>query len=341
MRVMVTGASGFVGAHSVKAMLDAGHGVKLLVRSRDKAKAALAALGVRRMPAMVVGDMTDEAAVLKALDGCDAALHCAAFVSTQARDVERMRRDNPLGTRLVVGNAVRLGLDPVIHVSSIAALMKPGLEVLHPDLPVADAHTAYGQSKAEAERYVRSLQDDEAPVVITYPGGVIGPAAGPVLGESASGIAAQVRMGYLPTHDAAWSVIDGRDLGAVHAAALQPGRGPRRYMCGGHHLDMDELARIYSGLLARPFEVKNARGWMLRALGWVVDQVAQVRPLDTEISYEAMVFLTQCPPTDDTRVVDELGVHWRDAEESLRESLLALVHAGRIDAAQAGALAGR
>lgn len=339
-RVMVTGATGFVGAHSVKALLDAGHEVKLLVRSKEKAQEVLGALGVKKLPPIVIGDMTDEAAVLEALEGCDAALHCAAFVSTNAKDAERMRRDNPQGTRVVVGNAVRLGLDPVVYVSSVAALMKPGLPVLHPDLPVADSTTAYGQSKAEAERYVRSLQDQEKPVVITYPGSVIGPAAGSVRGEAASGIATQVRAGSLPTREAAWAVIDARDLGALHAAAMVSGRGPRRYMCGGNYLDMETLAALYGALLDKPFEVKKMPGWALRAMGWVVDKAPNLKPPEVDLSYESMVFFTQQPPTDDSRVVDELGIRWRPAEESLRDAILALVQAGQLEPGQVGRLAG-
>ncbi|HOM12093.1 MAG TPA: NAD-dependent epimerase/dehydratase family protein [Rubrivivax sp.] len=339
-RVMVTGATGFVGAHSVKALLDAGHEVKLLVRSKEKAQEVLGALGVKKLPPIVIGDMTDEAAVLEALDGCDAALHCAAFVSTQAKDAERMRRDNPQGTRIVVGNAVRLGLDPVVYVSSVAALMKPGLPVLHPDLPVADSTTSYGQSKAEAERYVRSLQDQDKPVVITYPGSVIGPAAGSVRGEAASGIATQVRAGSMPTREAAWSVIDARDLGALHTAAMVRGRGPRRYMCGGHYLDMDALAALYGALLGKSFEVKKMPGWALRAMGWVVDKAPNLKPPELDLSYESMVFFTQQPPSDDSRVVDELGIRWRAAEESLRDAILALVKAGQLEPGQVGRLAG-
>jgi nucleoside-diphosphate-sugar epimerase len=290
---------------------------------------------VKKLPPLVISD-DRRTAVLQALDSCDAALHNAAFVSTRPRTPSC--RDNPQGTRIVVGNAVR-GLDPVVYVSSIAALMKPGLPLLHPDLPVADSTTPYGQSKAEAERYVRSLQDQEKPVVITYPGSVVGPAAGSVRGEASSGIAMQVRAGSLPTREAAWSVIDARDLGALHTAAMVRGRGPRRYMCGGHYLDMDALAVLYGELLGKPFDVKTMPGWALRAMGWVVDKAPNLKPADADLSYESMVFFTQSPPTDDSRVVDELGIRWRAAEESLREAIVALVKAGQLEPAQVGRLA--
>ena len=159
MRVMVTGGTGYVGAWSVKALVDAGHKVRLLVRDPAKARTMFAALGLPRLPC-VTGDMTDEVAVLKALQGCDAVLHCAAVVSTDPRRADEMMAANPRGVELVIGHAVRLGLDPVVHVSSVAALLRPGMtEQLKADLPLGTLDSGYARSKAAAERCVRDLQD--------------------------------------------------------------------------------------------------------------------------------------------------------------------------------------
>ena len=74
---MVTGSTGFVGSHSVEALLRAGHSVRLLIRSREKLARVLGGRDLE-VDDYVVGDMTDRAAVGEALDGCDAALHAAA-----------------------------------------------------------------------------------------------------------------------------------------------------------------------------------------------------------------------------------------------------------------------
>ena len=97
MRVMVTGATGYVAAHSVKALLEAGHKVRLLVRGPAKASAVLGALGIDGALDCVRGDMTDEAAVIEALDGCQAVLHCAAVVTTDPRRIDEMLYANPRG----------------------------------------------------------------------------------------------------------------------------------------------------------------------------------------------------------------------------------------------------
>jgi nucleoside-diphosphate-sugar epimerase len=336
---MVTGGTGYVGAHSVKALVDAGHEVRLLVRDRAKATSTLKPLGVTNLDC-VTGDMTDEPSVLKALKGCDAVLHCAAVVSTDRKRADEMLKANPRGAELVIGHAVRLGLDPVVHVSSIAAVLTPGKPVLRADMPLGSLKSGYALSKAEAEKLVRKLQSTGAPVVITYPGSVIGPAAGKVLGEAAGGIAAHLRAGNIPTREAAWSVIDARDLGAIHAALMRKRKGPRRFMCGGHYLTMEQLAALFSELTGRKFPVLGLPGSVLRGLGMVMDAVTRIVPIETVFTHEAMVCFTQAPPTDDSAVGKKLRVRYRDVRETLREAILAVRRAGMVEDEHIGRLGG-
>ena len=339
MRVMVTGGTGYVGAWSVKALVDAGHKVRLLVRDPAKARTMFAALGLPRLPC-VTGDMTDEVAVLKALQGCDAVLHCAAVVSTDPRRADEMMAANPRGVELVIGHAVRLGLDPVVHVSSVAALLRPGMtEQLKADLPLGTLDSGYARSKAAAERCVRDLQDKGAPIVITYPGSVTGPAAGRGISEATEGLAQTVAMGSLPSPDAAWSIIDGRDLGAVHAALMVPGLGPRRFMCGGTYLVPADLSATLERITGRSFKVLPMSGALLRGIGWAADAVGRVFPIESVLSHEAMVCFTQMPPSDDLPVRRELGVRYRKIDVTLREALLAARDAGLLTEKQVGKLA--
>src|SRR5215210_2306472 len=278
MRVMVTGATGFVGAHSTRALLDAGHEVRLLVRDPARIDAALRPLGVEERPDAVVGDMLDEGAVREAVAGCSAVLHCAAVVALDRRRAADVLDANPRGVRTVVGAALDAGVDPIIHVSSTSALFRPGLDRLHTGLPPAQVANAYGRSKATAETWVRERQAEGAPITVTYPAGVVGPPAGPAFGEWAEGIVAHLRLGLSPVRQAAVSISDVRDLGLVHAAVLTPGCGPRRYLCAGHQLTMTELGRLYRDLTGRRFPVVPVPGGALRAMGRVVDAVMRVVP---------------------------------------------------------------
>jgi nucleoside-diphosphate-sugar epimerase len=89
VRVLVTGGTGFVGSHSVKALVDAGHEVRLLVRAPERIAPALAPLGLDGAD-HVVGDVIDAAAVERALDGCDAVLHAANVYRLDSRAAREM-----------------------------------------------------------------------------------------------------------------------------------------------------------------------------------------------------------------------------------------------------------
>jgi nucleoside-diphosphate-sugar epimerase len=80
MKVLVTGGTGFVGSHSVAALVSRGHQVRLLVRSRDRVARSLSPLGVADVES-VVGDVTVPQSVEEVMAGCDAVLHAAAVYS--------------------------------------------------------------------------------------------------------------------------------------------------------------------------------------------------------------------------------------------------------------------
>ncbi len=124
MKVLVTGGTRFVGSHSVAALVSRGHQVRLLVRSRDQVARSLSPLGVADVES-VAGDVTVPQAVEEALAGCDAVLHAAAVYSFDARAVARVRETNVRAAEIVLGTAVRMGLDPLVHVSSYTALLPP------------------------------------------------------------------------------------------------------------------------------------------------------------------------------------------------------------------------
>lgn len=335
---MVTGGTGFIGAHTTKALLEAGHRVTLLVRSPGRIDEILKPLSVEGFD-YVVGDMLDEATVLDAMAGCDAVVHAGAVVSLSRGRADEVLEANPRGARIVIDSAIRRGLDPIVHVSSASALFSPGLPLLHEQLPVATPGNAYGRSKALAEQHARRCQEQGAPVTITYPGAVVGPGAGTAFGEAAPSIVLELRSGVLPVRDAAWSVVDVRDLAAVHVAAMQPGRGPRRYMCGGHFMTIDELADIYRELTGRRFPVIPVPGPALRGLGRLMDAVTRVVPLESVFTEEGMVYLTHWVPTDDRAIAEDLGVVLRDPRETFAAAILSLHRAGKVSSRQIGKLA--
>jgi nucleoside-diphosphate-sugar epimerase len=323
MRVLITGGTGFVGGWTAKAIADAGHSIRFLVRNPDRLQTSVAKLGVD-VSDFAVGDITDRVSVRDALRGCDAVVHSAALVAVDPRQTNEMLTTNMQGAQNVLGQSVELGLDPIIHVSSFTALFHPGLEVLTADLPVVGGADGYGTSKAQVEIYARGLQDAGAPVNITYPGMVLGPPVGDQFGEAGEGVRAAVQMHAIPGRSAAWLVVDVRDLAALHAALLEPGRGPRRYTAGGHRVPAAELAAMLGQVAGTTMVAVPIPDTALRVAGAVMDRAGRFLPFETPFTSAGMQYYTQMPASDDSPSEKELGITYRDPAETMADTFEAI-----------------
>jgi dihydroflavonol-4-reductase len=333
MKVMVTGGTGFVGSHAVRALLEAGHSVRLLVRSREKLDRVLSAENLDVGDA-VVGDMADAAIVDKSLDGCDAVLHAAALFYGD----EKVLEANVAGVRNVLGGAHARGLDPILYISTIAAMYPPPGPKITVDDPIVSLSTVYGRSKSEGEREARDLQSRGAPVVNLYPAGVYGP-EDPSPVESTKGLRDALRFGW-PITTTGISIIDVRDIAKVVVAALEPGRGPRRYMVAGHYTTWSEFADTCDRLTGRKTRRITAPPPLLRVVGRGLDLMKKVVSFDYPLTHEAALMMTRFVPCDSQPTLDDLGLEFRPRDETLRDAISWLHAAGHINATLAGELAG-
>ena len=323
MRVLITGGTGFVGGWTAKAVADAGHSVRFLVRNPDRLHTSVAQLGVD-VSDFSVGDIIDRVSVREALQGCDAVVHSAALVATDPRRTNEMLTTNMQGAQNVLGQAVELGLDPIVHVSSFTALFHPNLETMTADLPVVGGADGYGTSKAQVDIYARGLQDAGAPVNITYPGMVLGPPVGNQYGEVGEGVKAALQMHVIPGRGGGWLIVDVRDLAALHAALLEPGRGPRRSTAGGHRVPPPELATMLGEVADTTMVAVPIPDTALRVAGAVLDKAGRFLPFDTPFTSAGMQYYTQIPASDDSPSERELGITYRDPYETMADSVEAL-----------------
>lgn len=332
MRVLVTGGTGFVGYHSAEALLEAGHEVRLLVRSVDKMRG----LYGERVQDYVVGDICEQAAIERALDGCDAVIHSAAMVSTDAKDAHRVYATNVNGTRLVVGGAAARGIR-AIHVSSVTALYDPNAGTLTEDSPIGTAENAYGCSKVACERFVRDLQATGAPVLVTYPASIIGPDA-PALTEPHEGILIYMQR-VVPGIISGTQFVDVRDVALAHRLLLErTGLAPGRYPLGGHYVPWKMLSdriEALTGVGKLRIPVPAA---LLRLIGRLADLLKHVVHFDFPLSHEGTVYATNWKILDNTTIERELAFSFRDLDGSLADTLRWLAQAGHADPALLGKL---
>ena len=328
MRVAVTGATGYLGAHTALALLEAGHAIDLLVPPHERDAPVLDRLRTRGTVSVLTGDLRDDAVVTGLLRDADAVLHAAGVVGTGDRDARLMWEINAYATECVLTRSVDLGLDPVVSVSSYSALFPPPAGVITPDTPTAAGRSAYAKTKAHADRVARRLQSSGAPVVTTYPSSVVGPPFHTAVGVTERGWQPLIRWGIAPRIRGGMQMVDVRDVGEVHARLMRPGRGPHRYLCGGVMVSFDEMVdALEQGSRRRIRRVGLAPG-VFRTLGRIGDQVGRIHPLAEGLSLEAATLLTAAVPTDDSATLSELDMRWRSPTAAIVESVRAALHRG-------------
>ncbi len=336
MKVLLTGGTGFVGSHATKALIRAGHEVRLLVRSPEKIDKVFRVHGVR--PAEhVQGDITDIDAVNRAVDGCEAVVHAAAVVATDPASEARIRATNFIGAKNVLDAAVAAGCDPIVNISSSAALFPYKTDPVTPDHPIGTFETAYGQTKAQVERHARELQAAGHPVTILYPAGVLGP-HDPNMGELMAGVKLWVTQA-LPIGGMSGGYVDVRDIGAAVVAAMKPEKGPRRYLLWGHYVTHEELA-VVAGEATGRTDIKTPKvpRWLMQGWGKAGD-VARKYGKDLVVTSEACDYLYNFKAADQSATTGELGITFRPLVDTMSDTLLWLHELGELDAKAVGKLA--
>ncbi len=167
MLAFVTGASGFIGGHLIRALRSGGWDVRVLVHKTPLA-------GIPGVDS-VSGDIGDESALKAAMAGVDVVFHLAAAVGSAVTDPRAFREVNVGGTEAVLAAARKSGARRVVHFSSAGVLGAMKAEdVADEDYPPVP-HTLYDRTKFEAEEAARRAAEAGLDVVIVRPGWVYGP----------------------------------------------------------------------------------------------------------------------------------------------------------------------
>jgi nucleoside-diphosphate-sugar epimerase len=332
MRVLVTGATGFLGLHCIEALLAAGHEVRLLVRSEAKMQRIYGPRGIE-IDDFVVGDMADAEAVGRALDGVDGVLHAAAGFYGD----ERVLAANVAGVQNVVGGAAERGIDPILYVSTIGCMFPPPGDVMTADDPIASFETTYGRSKAAGEVLVRELQERGAAITTIYPSGVLGP-DDPGPGEGTKGLRDTVSA-VVPVTSGGIAIVDVRDVAQIATACMIPGTGPRRYMTAGHFVTWSEYADVCDAVTGRKVRRVRVPPSALLLLGRALDLVRKVVPFEYPLTHEAAQFMIHLKPCDSSPVCNDLDFDFRPTDVTLADGIRWLHRAGHIEAKHAGKLA--
>jgi UDP-glucose 4-epimerase len=248
MRVLITGGRGFIGAWTARALLDAGHDVRIF-DIHDERATFDALVGAERIAGNriehTLGDITDAHSVDDAVAGCEAVVHLAAvLIPTARKDPVLGARINVLGTLHVFEAAKKHGVRNVAFASSAAVF--GAHDGIHPE-----PRTHYGAYKLCNEGCARAYWDDAGirsvglrPSTVYGPGREIGVTADPTLAMRA---AAEGKP-YTIRFTGATGMDFARDVGTIFArAATETPDGAHAFSLQGQLATMDEvLAAIHA-----------------------------------------------------------------------------------------------
>ena len=246
--VLVTGASGFVGAAVARAALGRGFKTRVLMRAHAN-RANISGLDVEA----VEGDMRDAASMAKAMDGARYLFHVAADYRLWARDPSEIERNNLMGARATMQAALKAGVERVVYTSSVAALKPGNGEAVDetsrhtPDSAIG----AYKRSKLVAEREVERLVAEEGlPAVIVAPSTPIGPRD--IKPTPTGRIIVEAATGRMPAFvDTGLNLVHVEDVAEGHLAALDRGKIGENYILGGTDVSLQTMLADIAALTGR------------------------------------------------------------------------------------------
>jgi len=321
MTTLVTGATGFLGSAVVRALLQRGEPVRVLVR-RESDRRNIEGLEVE----LAEGDLNDAATLRHALRGCRALYHAAADYRLWARDPREIYETNVNATRELMRVAADAGVERIVYTSSVATLgREPSGRPADEQTPVTidDMTGHYKRSKFLAEEDVKRLVRDEGiPVVIVNPSTIIGPRD--IRPTPTGRMVEEAARGKIPAFvDTGLNVVHVDDVAAGHVLAFERGEIGERYVLGGEDMMLREILTEIATLVGRrPPRIRLPRAAVL-PIAYVAEFVAHVRrsreePLVTvdgiKMSKTFMFFSSE-------KAREALGYAPRPAREALADAI--------------------
>ena len=318
MKVLVTGATGFIGGNVARALQSRGYETRALVRT-SSSTLTLEDTGIET----ALGDVTDRESIARALKGCQAVVHCAALYRFWSPEPRSIYEVNVTGTRIVLEEALKAGAARCVYTSTVSTVGVPreglGTEEAWPSEKDLVGH--YKKSKYLAETEALKLAQMGLPVVVVNPTTPIGP--WDVKPSPTGRMVRDFIRGRIPAYiDTGMNLVDVEDVAMGHILALEKGRPGERYLLGNKNLTLAQMFKVLEGLSGRRAPKIKLPIWLVIALGHL-DQLVEGKLLRREpiIPLEGVRVAKKPMYVNCEKAVRELGLPQSPVEGGLERAI--------------------
>jgi len=320
MKMLVTGAPGFIGAHVVRALLEDGAEVRALHLPKENLS-NLDGLDVEFFP----GDITNPDSMRTAVAGCKQVYHLAGLYAMWAPTQRMFWEVNVDGSFNVFRAAAEAGVEKVVYTSTIAVSGGQGLDTdATEETPFCLAETGdpYSATKFAAHRVAESFSAMGLDLTIVSPCGPIGPGD---IGPTPTGqlVLMAVNQPITMVVDTLANLVDVRDVARGHILAAQKGQRGASYLLGNKNVTVAALARMAQNVVGIHRPVIKLPRFLLKPVAYgaltYANKVSRKAPLLTPSALKSSALGGRA---DCTKALTELGLPVRPLEDSVRDALI-------------------
>ena len=320
--IAITGATGYIGSQVVLALLARfSEEFNFRVIARKNSDCSF----LETLPVEIIrADLLDSLALQEAFKGVEVVFHCAGLIAYTGNFRDALYETNVLGTRSVVNASLFNKVRRLVMTSSIAAV-----GATEDGSPANESTTfqewqrrnGYMEAKHLAELEGLRGVAEGLEVVMVSPGVVIGVERGnPTSVSSSNEVLSLLHQGRVPFFPSgSTGFVDVRDVADAHLAAWQKGRSGERYIIVGHNLSFEKLFAAVSSLPGSrhglSFSLPGSLA-LLAALGGEIWSMLLNRP--SFISFESIRIASRQLAYNNSRSVQELGMHYRELSETFK-----------------------
>lgn len=320
MKILVTGATGFIGLHLVRRLAATDHQVSCLVRSSSNVF-ALEKLGVN----LVTGDVTDRASLPDAMKGCDWVANLANVYSFWESKRETYAQVNIEGTHNVMEAALETGVSKVAHMSSVVTYGKPAKLPFTEETPVGPVQfSEYARTKYEGDLIAWKLYEErKLPILMLYPGGVVGPGDTKASGQYVQDL---INRG-LPTRvfdDSAMSWVHVKDVAEATLRALEKdGNVGEKYLVCGKCLTMREFNGMVTEISGVPLPKMQMPGPLVTLNAAALTALSSITKKTPRwgMAADQMRTIRGGIEADGSKAERELGISYTPIRTALEEAI--------------------